>query len=66
MDVLREHWQLLIPLLLLQVALFAAGLVDLLRRRPEQVTGGAKWPWVIALFLNIIGPLAYFAFGRKD
>lgn len=66
MEFLRENISLLAPLIILQIVLFIAGLVDLLRREPQQVRRGIKWPWVIILLINIIGPLIYFAFGRKD
>lgn len=66
MEFLRENISLLAPLIILQIVLFIAGLVDLLRREPQQVRWGIKWPWVIILLINIIGPLIYFAFGRKD
>ena len=62
---LREYWLLLLPLILLQLGLMAAALVDLVRR--EKVAGGSKWLWgLIIVFLTTLGPLAYFAFGRKD
>lgn len=67
LEFIQENLMLLAPLLLLQVILLIAGLVDLLRRESEQVRWGTKWPWVfIILLINIIGPLVYFAFGRKD
>jgi hypothetical protein len=52
---LKELLPLLIPLVLLQLGLMAAALVDLSRR--ERVRGGNKL---------IFGPLAYFLFGRED
>jgi bacteriorhodopsin len=47
-----------------QLALFAAALVDL-RRRPARKVRGAKRLWVAASFVNYIGPIAYFTYGRK-
>ncbi|MBC7341273.1 MAG: PLDc_N domain-containing protein [Clostridia bacterium] len=65
MEFLRENFTLLLPIIILQLGLMIAGLVDLLRR--EQVTGGNKLIWALVIvFINIIGPIAYFAFGRKD
>lgn len=66
MEFLKENISLLAPLIILQVVLFIIGLVDLLRRDSQQVRWGIKWPWVIILLINIIGPLIYFVFGRKD
>lgn len=47
-----------------QVSLTAAALVDL-RRRPARRIHGDKRLWVAASFVNFVGPIAYFAFGRK-
>ena len=56
---------LLIPLILLELGLMIAALVDLLRR--ERRTKGPKWMWgaLIVLF-SIVGPLVYFFLGRED
>lgn len=65
MEFFRENFTLLLPIFVLQLGLMAAGLIDLWRR--EQVTGGNKWIWaLVIIFINIIGPIAYFTFGRKD
>ena len=47
-----------------QVGLQVAALVDL-RRRPARKVKGAKRMWVALSFVNTLGPLAYFAFGRR-
>lgn len=47
-----------------QVALMSAALLDL-RRRPSREIRGSKHLWKRAVFVNYIGPLAYFAVGRK-
>jgi hypothetical protein len=55
----------LAPLIVLQLALMIAGLVDLARRR--SVTGGNKLPWALLIvFVGALGPLIYFVLGRKD
>ena len=46
-----------------QVAL-QAGLWDL-RNRPSAELRGSKWWWIAAPFVNYLGPLAYFAVGRR-
>ena len=48
----------------LQVGLFAAAWADLSRRRPEAVNG-SKAAWRAGLFVNTLGPLAYFFRGRR-
>jgi bacteriorhodopsin len=47
-----------------QVGLAAAALLDL-RRRPARKVRGDKRLWVAAAFVNYIGPIAYFTYGRK-
>lgn len=48
-----------------QFALQAAALVDIRRRRPDQLRG-TKRAWTAASFVNFLGPIAYFLYGRKD
>ena len=48
----------------MQIALLVAALVDL-RRRPADELHGTKAMWTAVSFLNFVGPIAYFAFGRK-
>lgn len=47
-----------------QLTLLAAALFDI-RRRPQDQIKGPKPLWVGISFINTIGPLAYFFFGRK-
>jgi hypothetical protein len=47
-----------------QLALHAAALVDL-RRRSRHEINGSKRMWVALSFINFVGPLAYFAAGRR-
>jgi hypothetical protein len=48
----------------IQVTLLAAALLDIRRRPPEQING-SKRMWTLLAFINYIGPIAYFLFGRK-
>lgn len=63
---LEELLPLLIPLILLQLALLVVGLVDL--TRPERrVKGDNKLVWgLVIVFGQLLGPLAYFLFGREE
>lgn len=55
---------LIAPLVIIQLGLLVAALVDLIRR---QTTRGPKWAWGIAIVaFSILGPLAYFIFGRGE
>lgn len=47
-----------------QVSLSAATLLDL-RGRPSTQVRGSKQLWAAAAFVNFVGPLAYFSFGRR-
>lgn len=47
-----------------QLGLFAAALRDL-RHRPARKVNGDKRLWAAACFVNFVGPIAYFVFGRK-
>jgi phospholipase D-like protein len=51
---------------IVQFALLTAALADIYRRPAEEIRG-SKWLWSAAAFVNFmgIGPIAYFAFGRK-
>jgi hypothetical protein len=44
--------------------LLVATLVDI-RRRPADQIKGSKRMWTALAFVNIIGPIAYFVFGRR-
>lgn len=48
-----------------QLLLQLAALKDISRRTPAQVNG-SKRGWVAASFINFLGPVAWFIFGRKD
>jgi len=63
-DLTRRQQAVVIATGAVQLSLAAAAWVDLARRPAEQVEGSkAKWAAVIAI--NWVGPLTYFARGRK-
>ena len=47
-----------------QMTLLAAALWDI-RHRPATGINGSKRAWTAASFVNFVGPIAYFLFGRK-
>ena len=47
-----------------QLTLLVAALVDI-RRRPQEEIRGDKRLWTAAAFVNFVGPLSYFLFGRR-
>ncbi len=51
---------------IVQMTLLVAALTDF-HRRPTEDIKGSKWVWSVVALANFmsIGPIAYFAFGRK-
>jgi Phospholipase_D-nuclease N-terminal len=47
-----------------ELSLKIVALIDIKRRPAEQIRG-PKALWRAAMVINLIGPLSYFAFGRK-
>ena len=47
-----------------QVSLAAAAWTDL-ARRPARKVNGPKPAWALVIAINIVGPLAWFRFGRR-
>jgi hypothetical protein len=59
-----EMLLLLVPLVLIQLALIAVALRDLIKRK--RVTGGNKLVWgLVIVLINYIGPILYLTIGRK-
>ena len=64
METLTDLLPFLIPVILLQLALMAVALVDLVRR---ERTNGPKWVWALVIvFGELLGPVVYLLFGRKE
>lgn len=49
---------------IVQISLLIAALWDI-RRRPAEAINGSKKMWYGLAFVNFVGPIAYFLFGRK-
>ncbi len=57
---------LLAPIILIQLGLMLAALVDL-SHEDRRVRGDNKLIWVaVIVFVNIIGPIVYFIAGRDE
>ncbi|ETT82555.1 PLD nuclease N-terminal domain-containing protein [Viridibacillus sp. FSL R5-0477] len=55
---------MLLPIIIIQFILMIVALIDLVKI-PQ--TNGPKWLWAIVIvFANILGPIIYFIFGRKQ
>jgi len=56
--------QILLPVVILQLVLMITALISLVKQERAK---GPKWLWgILILCVNIIGPVIYFIFGRKD
>jgi len=61
---IQQFIPFLIPVVIIQFILMIAGIIDLVRR---EKTRGPKWVWLIVIVVvNMIGPIIYFIFGRKE
>jgi hypothetical protein len=47
-----------------QLGLLGAAQVNIHRRSAEQLNG-PRWLWIAVSFINFLGPIAYFLFGRR-
>jgi predicted membrane protein len=50
---------------IVQISLLVAALWDI-RRRPAEAINGSKKMWYGLAFVNFVGPISYFLFGRKQ
>ena len=71
--VARKEWRDLSPrqkggivaAVVVQIGLLLAALSDIHRWPEGQIRDNKKWPWTLAAFVNFVGPVSYFLFGRK-
>jgi hypothetical protein len=57
---------LLAPIIVIQLGLMIAALLDL-EREERRVRGSNKLVWVLVIvFVNVIGPIVYFLAGREE
>jgi NADH:ubiquinone oxidoreductase subunit 2 (subunit N) len=65
MEILENlNLAVLLPIIIIQLILLVVALIDLIR---SEKTNGPKWVWVLVIvFINIIGPIIYFIFGRRN
>lgn len=65
MEFINESLPLLIPLIVVEVGLAITALIHVLKHPNYRF--GNKIMWIlIVLFIQIIGPIAYFVLGRGD
>ena len=59
------YWPFLVPLIILEFGLMITAVVHVLRHPQYRIGNRTQW-LVIVIFIQIIGPIAYFVFGRED
>ena len=65
LELLVDILPFLIPVIILEIALLVLALVDLFKR--EHMSSNTRLIWaLVIIFLNIIGPIIYFIFGRGE
>ena len=50
---------------IIQLVLLGAAHWDISQRAADELNGSKPF-WIVAVFINFIGPIAYFLFGRKQ
>ena len=65
MAILLDNLPILIPLLVAQVTFGLIALVHVLKHPHYRFGNKMMWAFIV-LFINIIGPIIYFVFGRSD
>lgn len=66
MSQLMEYLPLLLPLILLQLALFGYTLYHILTHNRYKFGTRALWLVVTIVMMNFVGPILYFIFGKED
>lgn len=64
MDKIMEYLPFLIPLLILELALTVATIIHVVKHPNYRF--GTKAFWIVIAFVQIIGPIVYFTFGRGE
>ena len=66
MDKLLEFLPFLIPLIIAQFALFGYTLYHILTHERYKRGSRALWLVITIVFMNFVGPIIYFVFGKED
>jgi hypothetical protein len=63
---LEQIIALVAPIVVIQLGLMIAALIDL-ERDERRVRGGSKLVWALVIvFVNVVGPILYFVAGREE
>jgi hypothetical protein len=63
-DLSDRQKTLILTMIAIQISLLLTALADIYRRPAENIRG-SKRVWTAISFVNFVGPVSYFLFGRK-
>ena len=66
MGELKEILPFIIPLVIAQFALFGYTLYHILTHKTYKRGNRALWLVITLVFMNFVGPILYFIFGKED
>lgn len=66
MDNLMEFLPFLIPLVIVEFALFGYTLYHILTHNTYKRGNRTLWLVIVIVFMNFIGPILYFLFGKEE
>ena len=66
MDKILEFLPFLIPLIVAQFALFGYTLYHILTHERYKRGSRVLWLVITIVFMNFVGPIIYFVFGKED
>lgn len=64
-EFLMENLPLFIPVIIIELALVIVALIHILKHKNYRIGNRVIWI-VIVLVLQLVGPIAYFVFGREE
>ena len=65
MDIAIDYLPLLVPLITLELVLMIMALIHVVRHPQYRIGNQVIWI-IVVLFIQILGPIAYFVFGRGE
>ena len=65
MDFLREHFLILLPIIIINITLLVVALRHCLKHQNYRCGNRLIWIFVIVL-IQTIGPISYFVFGSEE
>lgn len=64
---IQELIQILAPFIIIQFILMVIALFAWFKARQSNMLKGNEWVWLIVIILlNVIGPILFFIFGRRQ